>query len=354
MTTADAAEAAAERLLDAQVAWLVGRLTGDELPAIVERDLRALLDLESRITLAELVDTDRAKQVVRDALATVPPSTGASTLVTMVADVLYDGPEASYTLGDLVSREDVERLAAEALSRTDLIARLLDDASDSPLVSTLASRFVTRLVGEVLQSNRAVAERIPGVGALVALGVGAAGVVAGAADKQLEGVLGMGATFATKRLNRVLVETLKDPAARAAVLEVYDLYADHPVPHLRDSAKRTDVHRTAGLLQDLAISGATGDPVLALADALVDAFWGIYGDHPASAIAVDLGLDREAMIHEAGRLAGIAIAVAHDTGELERLVRERLAPFFASAQVRAILAVPGAPGAPGEPGEPRE
>lgn len=328
----------AERLLDAQVAWLVGRLTGDELPAMVERDLRALFDLESRITLADLVDAERAKRLVREALASVPPSTGASTIVTMVADVLYDGPEASYTLGDLVSRDDVERLAQEALSRTDLVARLLDDVSASPLVSTLASRFVGRLVGEVLQSNRAAAEKIPGLGALVALGVGAAGVVAGAADKQIEGVLGMGATFATRRLNRVLVETLKDPAARAAVLEVYDLYADRPVPHLRESAKRADVHRAAGLLQDLAISGATSDPVLALGDALVDAFWRIYGDHPASAFAADLGLDREAVIGQATGIAAVAVAAAHGNGDLERLVRERLAPFYASPEVAAILA----------------
>lgn len=327
----------ADRLLDAQVAWLVGRLTGDELPGMVERDLRALLDLDARITLAQLVDADRAKRIVRAALATVPPSTGASTIVTMLTDVVYDGPEASYTLGEVVSRDDVERIAEAVLSRTDLLARLLDDVSASPLASSLASRFVGRLVGEVLQSNRAAAERIPGLGALVALGVGAAGVVAGAADKQIEGVLGMGATFATRRLNRVLVETLKDPAALAAVLEVYDLYADHPVPHLRDAARREDVHQAAGVLQDLVISGATSEPVLALADAVVDAFWRIYGDHPATAFATDLGLDREALVAEATRLAAVAVGVAHGNGDLERLVREQLAPFYASPEVAAIL-----------------
>ncbi|HWJ10261.1 MAG TPA: hypothetical protein VNS46_12850 [Nocardioides sp.] len=331
----------ADRLLDAQVAWLVGRLTGEELPGIVERDLRALFDLESRVTLAGLVDAEHAKRLVRAALATVPPSTGASTIVTMVADVVYDGPEASYTLGEVVSREDVERLATEVLSRTDLVARLLDDVSASPLASTLASRFVSRLVGEMLQSNRAVAEKIPGVGALFALGAGAAGVVAGAADKQLEGVLGAGTAFATRRLNRVLVETLKDPAALAAVLEVYDLYAERPIPHLRDVTERADVHRAADLLQEIAISGAAGEPVLALADALVDAFWGIYGDHPVTAFADDLGLDRDALVGEATRLAGVVVAAAHEAGDLERLVRERLAPFYASPEVATILASAG-------------
>lgn len=333
MTTAPRSE----RLLDAHVAWLVTRLTGDELAATVERDVRALLDVESRTTLAELVDADRAKELVHEALATVPASTGASTLVAMVADVLHEGPEASYTLGELVSREDVERIAAAALSRTDLVARLLDDATASPLASTLASRFVGRLVGEVLQSNRAVAEKIPGVGALFALGVGAAGVVAGAADKQLEGVLGAGTAFATKRLNKVLVETLKDPAARAAVVELYDLYADKPVPHLSEVASREDVHRAADLLQDVAIAAATSDPAHALADALVDAFYGIYGDHPATALAADLGLDQDTLVAHVTELASAVVTTAHEAGDLERLLRERLAPFYASPEVAAIL-----------------
>lgn len=326
-----------ERLLDAQVAWLVSRLTGDELADLVERDLGVLFDLDALTTLSEVLDADTVKQVVRTALVVVPASAGASTIAEMLADVVYDGPAASYTLAELVDREDVERLADAALSRTDLLATLLDDLSASPLVATLASKFVSRLVGEVLQTNRAVAEKIPGVGALFALGVGAAGVVAGAADKQLEGVLGASTAFATRRLNRVVVDTLRDPAARAAVLEVYDLYADKPIPHLRDTASRADVHRAAGLVQDMVISGAAGEPVAALADALVDAFWRIYGDHPVSALAADLGLDRDALVPHVQRIAAVVVGAAHESGDLERLLRERLAPFFASPEVAAIL-----------------
>jgi hypothetical protein len=121
------------------------------------------------------------------------------------------------------------------------------------------------------------------------------------------------------------------------VLELYDLYADRPVPHLRDVTERADVHRAADLIQDVVISGAAGEPVLELADALVDAFWRIYGDHPATAFAADLGVDRDAVIGEASRIAGVVVASAHDSGDLERLVRERLAPFWASPEVATML-----------------
>ena len=71
-----------------------------------------------------------------------------------------------------------------------------------------------------------------------------------------------------RRLNKVVVETLKDPTTRDAVLEVYDLYADEPVARLQDIGSRKDTHRVAGLLQDIVIAGAPTDPVSALLDAL--------------------------------------------------------------------------------------
>ena len=75
-----------------------------------------------------------------------------------------------------------------------------------------------------------------------------------------------------------------------------------------------------------------------LADALVEAYWGVYGDHPASAVVVDLGFDRETLARAVGDVARRLIAGAHDSGDLERLLRDRLAPFYDSPAVAAILA----------------
>ncbi len=330
-----------QRLLDAQVAWVLGRLTGDELADLVAADVDALLGLGSRITLAELIDPAAVQTLARTLLDVVPPSTGASTLVAMVADALYDGPTETFTLADVLDRENVERLTDEVLAGTDAFAAVLDDLTRSPLVTSLASRFVTRIVADVLQTNRAMAEKIPGVGSLVSFGASAAGKVVGAADKQLEAVLGdtaaKGAAFAMRRLNKIVVETLRDPATKAAVLEVFDLYADQPVPHLRDSVEREDVHRIAGLLQDIAIAGAPTEPVHALLDVLVDGLLRTYGTEPVGVLLDDLGLERDLLVEHATSLAGRAIAAAEATGELDGLVRERLAPFWSLPEVQAIL-----------------
>ncbi len=152
--------------------------------------------------------------------------------MSVAAEAAYDGPAAPFTLAELVQREHVEQLLTEAFAHLDLAEVFLDQIAESPLVATLATRFVGRLVSEVVATNRAVAEKIPGVGSLVSLGSNMAGKVVGAADKQFEALLGdtagKGATFAMRRLNKVAVETLRDPAAQQAALQVFDLYADTP------------------------------------------------------------------------------------------------------------------------------
>ena len=334
-------ESVADRLLDAQIAWLVGRLAGPELPGLIATEVDDLLAIGSRLTVNDLVTAEEIKPIARMIAVTVPPSTAASTLVETAADVLYDGPGERFTLADLIDREHVAGLADEALGNVELVEKLLDDLTRSPLVATLASRFVGRIVNDVVQMNQAVADKIPGVGSLVSFGTKAAGQMLGAADKSLQQVLGdtagKGASFAMRRLNKVVVETLKDPTTRDAVLEVYDLYADEPVARLKDIGSRKDTHRVAGLLQDIVIAGAPTDPVSALLDALIDGFFRVYGETPATELVTDLGLTRDDLVEHAVAIVPGVLTAAHAKGELEPLLRKRLEPFFHSPEVAAIL-----------------
>lgn len=338
---ADAAASPAARLLDAQVAWLLVELTGPGLEDRVEAEVDALLAIGSRTTVGALVEAEPVKQVARMLLTQVPPSTAASTLVEKAADIAHAGPAERFSLADLIDRENVASLTDEALSMVGLLEEGLDQLSHSPLVATLAARFVGRIVNDVVQANRAVAEKIPGVGSLVSFGANAAGRVIGAADKQFEQLLGdtagKGAAFAMRRLNKVVVETLKDPTVRDAVLEVFDLYADQPLPRLSELGDREDAQRVAGLLQDIVIAGAPTEPVLALVDALIDGFFEVYGEHPAASLVADLEISRDDLVAHARAIAPRVLRAAVDSGEVESMLRARLAPFYDSDEVRAIL-----------------
>ena len=135
-------ESVAQALLDAQVAWTVNRLTGDEVPELVTRLVDDALAVAETATLASLAAPELIKSIARTLATAVPPSVAASTLVERGAEILMSNPAGPYALGELVDRENVARITDEVLAMTPLISELLDDLTRSPLTATLASRFV--------------------------------------------------------------------------------------------------------------------------------------------------------------------------------------------------------------------
>lgn len=335
-------ESVAQALLDAQVAWTVNRLTGDEVPELVTRLVDDALAVAETATLASLAAPELIKSIARTLATAVPPSVAASTLVERGAEILMSNPAGPYALGELVDRENVARITDEVLAMTPLISELLDDLTRSPLTATLASRFVGRIVNDVVAGNRAMAEKIPGIGSLVSFGSKAAGRAIGTAGEQFEAVFGdtaaKGAEFMMGRLNKIIIAMLGDPSARAAVLEVFDLYAAKPVKPLSEIISADDAIRIAGLGQDVVIAAAVAEPVHILIDAFIDGFFAIYGDLPAAEILDDLDLTRDTIVGYAVTAAPQAVAAVRDSGELDRIIRDQLAPFYTSPEVLAILA----------------
>lgn len=331
----------AEQLLDAQVAWAIDVLTGAGLEEQVARDVDSLLAATGNLRLDQLVDAAEVKRVARRLFATVPGSTAGDHLVRRSAELIHAGPEQPFVPGEVIAREHVEALVTEVLGASRLAHRTLDELAESPLVAAAASRFVSRLVGEVLAANKAVADKIPGMGSLVSFGTSAASRVKGAADKQFDSLLGAtagkGTTFAVKRLNKVILETLADPATHAAVLEVWDLHADRPLPAPHTFVEEEDVLRFAGVLQAAAASAAGTEPVAALVDRLIDGFFSVYAEYPVSILLEELAISRDDLVADAQSFAATALRGVQAEGELEPILRARLAPFFSSPAAQALL-----------------
>lgn len=334
-------ETVAQALLDAQVAWVIGRLTGDELPELAAKAVDDVLAIAESATVSALVDPELVTSIARTLAKNVPPSTAASTLVDHSANVVMSNPAGTYSLREVIDSDNVERITDEVIGLTPLLEKVLDDLTHSPMTAAIASRFVGRIVNDVVAGNRAMAEKIPGVGSLVSFGSKAAGKAIGKTGEQFEALFSdtaaKGAEFAMGRLNKIIVATLKDPSTRAAVIEVFDLYADRPIGRLDKVLSLDDAKRIGGLGQDVFIAGAVSEPVLKLVDALIAGFFTVYGESPAAELLDELDLTRDILVEHAVRGAPRLFDAVLATGELDRIVREQLSPFYESDAVAAIL-----------------
>ena len=331
----------ADRLLDAQVAWVMQELTGDRLLVVIERDVDELLAGAAEVSLADVADPEQVVAVVDLLLARVPAGTLAAQLAQVAADQLHDGPPAPMAPADVLGRDQVAELVDASLAMRPLVRHALDQLTESPLVGTLASRFVTRLVVDVLEANRSMAKKIPGVGSIVSLGTNAATKMVGAADKQVQALLGdtanRGTAMAVRRLNSVIMTTLEDPTLRDAVLEVWDTWADEPFDGVGDVIARDDVRRVVAALHGVAATAAPTDPARTFVATWIRTVLELHGDDSVATVLTELGLTREDLVVIATGVVPPLVAAAARDGRLEDAVRTRLAPFFHSPEVAAIL-----------------
>lgn len=331
----------AHQLLDAQVAHHLSLLTEEAIEATVSQAGEALLAAASQLHLADLLDREAVTGLVAHLLQTVPGSAAAVSVVEIVTDLVVDGPPEPFPLGAAIDRAQVDALVTQALGFTPTIERVLDTFAESPLVGVVASRFMGRIVAEVVQANQAVASRVPGLGPLVSLGTSTAARLKGAADKQVEAILGdtvgKGGTYAVRRLNRILVDTLGDPTTRDAALQVWDHLAREPLAGLGALASREDIAALVATGHDL-VATTAGTPYAAhLAEALVDGLFDWFGGYTVAEVLDALDLRSADIVdHLTGLSSGVLTAL-RDSGDLERLLRAYLEPFYTSPEVNRIL-----------------
>jgi hypothetical protein len=330
----------AEQLLEAQVAFVMAELKGKRLTQVIARDVDDLLELGTHVTVSDVVDPDVIKRVLRRLAERIGGSTMLRDLVSALSDAVYDlSASENHNLGEVIDREPVEALVVKVLNMHTLHDRALDRMAESPLVAAVATRFVTKIVGDFLQQNRQLAEKLPGAKSLISLGLGAANRVRSATvDQFLGDAAGRSTEFAIRRTNSALRELFREAPLQGAAMEIWDLHADEPISDLREYLSRDELRELAVLVHELVASARSSEYVGELVDECVDVFLAEYGERDLTSLLPELGITRDDIVDDLRELLPPIIEAARADGRLAALVRARLKPFFASKKVQAILA----------------
>jgi len=327
----------ADRILDAHVRFAVDLLTGSGRDDVVAETVDDLLAIAEHVTLGQALDVEEVVRVVVRVLSTVPPSQAATTLSQGCADVLHDGPGQPFTAADVVERVDVERIIDELIEARLLIKKVLDEVVESPLIASVVSRFVSRMVGDVLGSNRAAASKVPGVGGLLGTASKVVGAGASGVEQLLGSTAGKGAQIAARRLNKVAVDTLKDPQLKDGLLQLWDERSGARIDGLSRIASSDDLHRAIALVHDVAVGALGSPPAADLAERLVRMLFTTYGDTPVASLIAELGITRDDLVADAQSATAQIVEATVVNGRLEDFARARLEPFYRSEEFAAAL-----------------
>lgn len=333
-----AARDLADRLLDAQVDYLLAELTGPQLPQFVGRTVDDVLQLAGTLVLADVLDPGQVKAVVRHVADRGVGSPLVADLVEQFAAALYALPASDeHELGTVVDRDRVEALVDKVLSMRTFHDRALDRLAESPAVSAVAARFVSKIITDFVAQNRAMAQKLPGMSSLLSLGTSAASVVRNPFDQLLGDAAGRSAQYAMRRTNSAARDLFDEAPLREAAMEVWDLHAQEPIGELRAYLDEQDLRELAALVHALILDARDSDYFGEVLDACVDVLFARYGEWDLASLLAETGVDRDTLVADLVELAGPVLIAAQRDGELRALLRARLAPFFHSPAVLSLL-----------------
>ncbi|MBN9619752.1 MAG: hypothetical protein J0H43_08480 [Actinobacteria bacterium] len=328
----------ADRLLDAHVEFVLAELSGDRLAEAVARDVDDVLAIAGSLRLNQVSDVERVKDIGRRLVQQVLGSPLAADLAGSLADAIYDLPASDdVRLGDVVERDPVEALVTKVLAMQPLHDRAMNRLAESPLVSAVAAKFVGAIVNDFVAQNRQIAEKLPGAKSLLSFGTSAASKVV--RNTPLLGEAAeRGTQLAIRRTNNAMREVIRDAPLKGAALELWDLHADEPIGELREYLSRADLREIVLLVHGIVVEARGTEYAGALVDECVEVFFERYGDRPVAELLPELGIGGDDIVADLRAVLPLLVEAARADGRLERFVRDRLAPFYASAAAQAVLA----------------
>ncbi|RDI65623.1 hypothetical protein [Nocardia pseudobrasiliensis] len=331
----------AERLLDAQVDFLLSEVSGERFAEVVARDVESVIGVADTIVFRDVVAIDQAKQTVRKLVDRGGASPLLDDLVGVLSDSLYEhiADNKDYTLGDVVDREPVEALLEKILAMHATQERLLDRLSEAPTAGPVAAKFTDMLIDDILEANKKLAGKVPGVNSLMSLGQSAVKSARKAAEGSRVGDLAAkGTLYALKRVTNAIRETLREAPVHGAAMEFWDLHSGEPVSGLHDYLSKADLRELVLLVHQIVKTTRNKEYVGLLLDEAVEVFFTKYGDHTLAGLLPELNVTPDDIAEEILRYGPAVIEAAKRNGVLAKLIRERLEPFYTSEQVLGILA----------------
>jgi len=90
-------------------------------------------------------------------------------------------------------------------------------------------------------------------------------------------------------------------------------------------------------VHDLTVATVANEHVAHLGEVVVDAFFDRFGGHAPTTLLDELGLSRDDLVADLVRIAPRVLDAVRESGDLERMLRAQLEPFYSSDEVSALL-----------------
>ncbi|MFN3714497.1 MAG: hypothetical protein ACK4SX_12635 [Alcanivoracaceae bacterium] len=327
----------AQALLDAQVAFVITQLTGKNLEQRVQHLVDEVLDLTSKLKLADVVTATMIKQTAhRYAIHhEIPPA--IPELVGEVARQIYQlESHDTNQLFDLLTDEQFRELMKKIVEMKQLRERMIREAVGNPIYGEMISEVLYHGITDYITQNP-LTKKIPGAQSMMKLGKSVMDMASPNAEAGIKKYIGQNINASLKQSEKFLVRNLTDEKITRIATDVWNEIKLNKIGVFRSYVSETDI-------EDFFVIGfeywrdlRKTDYYREMIDAGIDFFFAKYGKSTLNELLDEMGVSREMIVAEGMHYAPHVITVLKKKGILEKLVRSQLEPFYQSDAARELI-----------------
>ncbi|MFT6122553.1 MAG: hypothetical protein ACJAWS_001577 [Oleiphilaceae bacterium] len=302
----------------------------------------ALFEWLQTTQLNQFVNAEQIKTVIRTNVVENDVPGAIAEIAGEAATRLFTSTKHKKTaLKDIISRAEYEGFVDKFIELEEQRKQGLDKIIDLPLYGDLISGVVYQAITRYIYESNIISKKVPGVSSMLKM---SKSVLNKAAPKFGSGIEESVRSYITDSLEFILDESksflnesVTDEQLKASALDLWDMLEDKTLGEFQQGMDSVDLSEFVVLGYEFWRTFRKSDYFKHAYETVVDYFFEKYGEVEFGILLEDFMITPERAMKEVELFAPLALNTLIDSGQLEGLIRRRLAAFYDSEAVQKCM-----------------
>lgn len=341
-TAARTPKTISEQLLELHLAHELARFDTDALIDWVREELAHELEGVRAIPLDQLIAAEQVRQVIDRHVIQNDLPDALIAFASRAACRQFDAEWHHRTrLNSLITSEQFEAIVDLLLRFPDQRQAAIDHLIDLPVYQELISGILYKAIGRFIIEENIVSKKVPGVSSMLKFGKRVMDrtlpKLEGAFEDKLRAFIAGNLKFLLRESKTFMQDSVTDEELRESALALWASIEDRTLGELQQGMDHEDLSACIALGVDVWTHLRSTDYFRQSADQVIDLFYTEYGEQPVGTLLDALQITPDRLMQEVAAFAPEMLKALKHGGQIERLLRRRLASFYHSDAAQACL-----------------
>ncbi len=332
----------ADQLLNAHVQHELAAFNEDKFMAWARDESEALFSWLNTITLNDIVTKESIKSVVHINVVERNVPGSVAEIAGEAATHLFN---ANFNIGtklsDIMTNHQFEEWVDKALELHEQRRRGLNRLIDLPIYTDLISDVIYQAITRYIYETNILSKKVPGVSSMLKFGKKmvdkAAPKLEGALEENIKNYIADNLAFLIRESKSFLENSLTDEQIKQSAMDIWDSLSTKTLGELQEGMSSLDLTEFVVLGYEFWLRFRKTNYFKHCYELVIDYFYEKYGDSALTLLLEDFNISPERAIEEVSLFAPQALKVLTESGQLEKMLRRRLASFYESSTALSLL-----------------